>query len=169
MIPRSRPVRAAVGRICLFGLAGLWGCKEESLDSAADSEKALVAAVLAALADRDQGTLQGFLVSRKEYETLLWPEMPDGKYTPFGFVWGLNEVNSRKGLNEFLNEFGGVRLELVSIELPENSERYESFSLHQDVRVTARRTDSGEEGILPWLDVFVEHESGWKLLNYSEG
>ena len=127
-----------------------------------------MAAVLATLAVSDQGALQGFLVSREEYEHLLWPEMPDGQYTPFDFVWSLNKVGSRKGLRQLVNEFGGVSMEVVSVELPAEPEHYASFTLHQGVRVVVRRTDTGDEGILTSFDVFVEHESGWKLLNFNE-
>lgn len=158
----------------MLGLAAilLQGCSDAAarspLANAERSEGALVEAVLGALADKDRVALQGFLLSREEYETLLWPEMPDGEHTPFDFVWSLNETNSRKGLNQLLGTYGGLTLELVSVNFTEEPEVYESFTLHPGVEVEVRRTDTGEEGILPSFDVMVEYGGSWKLLNYDE-
>lgn len=132
------------------------------------TEEALVEAVLEASFAKDQVALQGFLVSRVEYETLLWPELPDREHTPFDFVWSLNAANSRKGLAQLLGSYGGMQLELVSINFTEEVEVYDGFRLHPGVEVTVRRAGTGEEGVLPSLDVFVEHGSGWKLVNYDE-
>lgn len=138
------------------------------LDNARPSAETLVTGVLQALHTSDDEALQRFLVTRDEYETALWPQMPDGEYTPFDFVWSLNVVNSRKGLRQLLDRFGGDRLELVSIQFTEEAESYEGFRIHPGARVVVRRTASGETGTLSSFDVFVEHESGWKLLNYDE-
>lgn len=166
----SRRVRRAL--TLGFAVLLLQACSDATarspLANAEGSEGALVEAVLGALADKDRVALQGFLVSRAEYETLLWPEMPDKEYTPFDFVWGLNRTNSDDALDELLATYGGLELEVVSIEFPEEPEAYDSFTLHPGVRVTVRRTDTGEEGVLPSFDVFVEHGGAWKLLNYDE-
>jgi hypothetical protein len=138
------------------------------LANARESEEALVEAVLEALALGDREALQGFLVSRSEYEGRLWPHMPDREHTTFGFVWGLNEVNSRKGLGQLLSQYGGVQLEFVELTFPSEPEVYDDFTLHFDVQVKVRRADTGEEGILPSFDVFVEYGDVWKLLNYDE-
>jgi hypothetical protein len=123
---------------------------------------------LGALADKDRVALQGFLLSREEYETHLWPELPDREYTPFEFVWSLNEANSRKGLSQLLSTYGGLELELVSIRFTEEPEVHDSFTLHPGAEVTVRRADTGDEGVLPSFDVLVEYGGGWKLLNYDE-
>ena len=57
---------------------------------------------------------------------------------------------------------------VVSITFPGQPEHYESFTLHQGVSVVVRRTDTGEEGILSSLDVFIEQSSGWRLPNHDE-
>jgi hypothetical protein len=139
-----------------------------ALANAAGSEEALVEAVLEALVDSDRVALQGFLVSREEYETLLWPHMPDQEYTPFEFVWGLNEVNTRKGLDQLLSGYGGIEMELVGMDFPSEPEVYDNFTFHIDVDVMVRRTDTEEVGVLPSFDVLVEYGGTWKLLNYDE-
>jgi hypothetical protein len=160
-------------RTVLWSLVAVWsafsGCKATgSLTNARSSEEALVEAVLEALSEGDQERLEALLVTREEYETLLWPAMPDGKYTPFEFVWGLNQANSRKGLRQLVHGYGSLPLELVSVELPNTPEKYRNFSLHQGVEVTLRRVDTGDVGILASFDVLVEYGGGWKLLNYDE-
>lgn len=160
-----------------FGLAlllagSLAGCAEAEASSpladAAPTQDALVRSVLEALAAKDQQKLRSLLVTKEEYEGLLWPEMPDGEYTPFSFVWSLTEVNSRKGLRQLLGTYGGLELELVSISFDEDPEEYEHFTLYPGAKVKVRRRDTGEEGIFPTFDVFVKYGRGWKLMNYDE-
>lgn len=139
-----------------------------SLDNTRPSAETLVAGVLEALAESDAEALERFLITRDEYQAALWPQMPDGEYTPFDFVWSLNDVNSRKGLRQLLSQFGGDRLELVSLRFTEAPESYEGFQLHSRAEVVVRRPETGETGTLSSFDVFVEHTSGWKLLNYDE-
>ena len=136
--------------------------------SARPSADALVESVLGALAAEDKDALEGFLVTRDEYETLLWPELPDGQYTPFEFVWSLAATNNRKGVRQALTEYGGLHLELVSVTFTEQPEEYQSFTLHPGVEVRVRRMDDGREGILPSFDVLLEYGGTWKLLNLDE-
>jgi len=138
------------------------------LADAKPSETALVQAVLDAVAVEDEATLKRFLVTRGEYEGILWPEMPDKDYTPFDFVWSLNETNSRKGLHQLLERYGGLPLEVVSVELGDDPEVYEDFTLYPDTKVRVRRTDTGQEGVLPSFDVLVRYGRSWKLMNYDE-
>ena len=135
------------------------------------SPEALVEAVLEALEAKDEEALRSFLITRQEYEAVLWPEMPDGQHTPFDFFWGMAFKGQKKGLSQLLTTYGGLDLELVSITLPtdENDlERYDSFTYHKRVEVVVRRRDTGDEGELPSFDVFLEHDGVWKLANYDE-
>lgn len=173
-LPKDHTIRRVSRRVVMAALIALTaqGCSQAAasprLENAERNEEALVEAVLEALSAEDRVALQGFLISRDEYETLLWQEMPDKEHTPFDFVWGLNEANTRKALSQLLSEYGGMELELVAVDFPEEPESYESFRLHMGVRVTVRRLDTGEEGILPTFDVLVEYGRQWKLLNYDE-
>jgi hypothetical protein len=139
-----------------------------ALTHAEGSAEELVEVALTAITDDDLEALGSLIITREEYETLLWPEMPDGEYTPFDFVWSLAETNNRKGVKQALSAFGGVPLELVSISFAEEPEVYQSFKLHPGVEVTVRRTDTGEEGLLPSFDVLVEYGGRWKLMNLDE-
>lgn len=145
-----------------------WGCADSPLEHAARSPESLVSSALAAVAAEDRGELERLLVTEGEYESLLWPEMPDKDYTRFDFVWSLVSANSRKGMRQVLSSYGGLKLELVSIEFEEEPEVYESFVLRPGARVVVRRADTGEEGVLATFDVFIEYGDAWKLLNYDE-
>lgn len=158
---------ASVSVLAPFGCGGD-AQASAPLANARESEEALVEAVLEALAREDREALQGFLVSRAEYEALLWPQLPDRGHTTFDFVWGLNEINSGKGLRQMLAEYGGMQLEFVGLTFPAEPEVHDDFTLHFDVQVKVRRTDTGQEGVLPSFDVFVDYGGGWKLLNYDE-
>ena len=67
------------------------------LSNARKTPEALAEAALAAIATEDVETLNQLLVTRDEYETLLWPSLPDGDYVSFDFVWGMSAPRSRKG------------------------------------------------------------------------
>ena len=170
-------VRAAGAWVALVAL--MWtgaACAGEAraevpLENVYASPEALVDAVLAALRAEDEEALQAFLISRSEYETALWPEMPDGDYTPFDFFWGMAALGQRKGLGQLINRYGGLDLEVVSITIPDDpdtKESYASFTFHKQVEVVVRRMDTGQEGELPSFDVFLEYGGAWKLANYDE-
>lgn len=144
------------------------GRADTPLANTRGSAEDVVKAVLDATKAKDRGALEALLVTREEYEGSLWPEMPDGKYTPFEFVWSLNATNSRKGLGQLLDRYGGLDLEFVRIEFTEEPEVYDDFTLHPGARVTVRRKDTGQEGVLPSFDVLVEFGKAWKLMNYDE-
>ncbi len=138
------------------------------LANAYKSPEALADAALAALAERDDVALRELMITREEYETLLWPSMPDREHMPFDFVWSVTGPRSRKARGEALDRFGGLPMELVSIELGDEVERYDDFALHKGATMKVRRGDTGEEGRLPMIDVLVELGGGWKFMNYVE-
>ena len=148
------------------------GCQDAAalspLENGAGSAEDLVESVLEALGDEDGERMASHLVTRAEYETLLWPEMPDGEFTPFEFIWGMAYPRTRKGHQQALDRYGGLDLELVSIEFSKDPEVYESFTLHKGAVVTVRRLDNGMEGELPTFDVFVDYGGAWKMLNFDE-
>ena len=148
------------------------GCSDlatgSPLANARKTPEALAEVALAAVTAEDHDALNALLVTREEYENLLWPEMPDGQHVTFEFVWGMSAPRSRKGRREVVNDFRGLPLELVSVDLGEETEEYESFTLWKDARMTVRRTDTGEEGVFPLMDVLVEMDGGWKFLNFRE-
>jgi hypothetical protein len=159
----------------LLGLATIWSgfaCSDlaeaSPLANARSSPEALARAALAAVTANDEEALSALMVTRDEYETLLWPSLPDGNQMPFDFVWSLTGPRSRKARREVLGEYGGLPLELVKVDLGEDIEEYEGFALYREARMTVRRKDDGREGVFPLMDVLVVMDGGWKFLNFVE-
>jgi len=138
------------------------------LANARTSPEALAEAALAAVTANDEEALSALMITRDEYETLLWPSLPDRNQMPFDFVWSLTGPRSRKARREVLGEYGGLPLELVGVDLGEDIEEYEEFVLYREARMTVRRTDNGREGTFPLMDVLVVMDGGWKFLNFVE-
>jgi hypothetical protein len=158
--------------LLVFSLGLTMACSDIAQDSplanARTSPEALAEAALRAMAEGDEDALAALMVTREEYETLLWPSLPDKDYVPFEFVWSLTGPRSRKARRVVMGDFQGVPLELVKVELGEEVEAYEGFSLFQEARMTVRRTDTGGEGPIPLMDVVVEMDGAWKFLNFAD-
>jgi len=139
------------------------------LSHARTTPEALAQAALRAIAIQDADSLGALLITREEYETLLWPRLPDAEQVPFSFVWGISEPRNRKGKREVLEDFRGIPLEVVRVELGDETEAYDQFVFYKGVRLVVRRTDTGQEGRMRFMDVLVEMEGGWKFMNFREG
>lgn len=167
-------IRRRRGHVLLW-LVTFWAvsaCSElaqgSPLANARTSPEALANAALAAVAANDEETLSALMITRDEYETLLWPSLPDRNQMPFDFVWSITGPRSRKARRVVLEEYGGLPLELVKVELGEDVEEYEAFTLYREARMTVRRTDTGQEGTFPLMDALVVLGGGWKFLNFVE-
>lgn len=147
------------------------GCSElaanSPLDGARSSPEALARTALESLRDEDAEALRTLLVSRDEYEELLWPSLPDRNHVPFEFIWSITSPRSSKALRYSMAEYGGRDLELVRVELGDDVEAYDTFVLHKDVSMILRDKETGHEGPV-LMDVLVEMKGGWKFLNFDE-
>lgn len=161
-------------RVALLGLALLapGACTDavasSPLANAYRSPEALAEAAVAALVAQDEAALAALAIGREEYETLLWPELPDGRNVTFDFVWGMSQPRTRKARRNQLRTYEGMPLEVVRVEPGEEKEVYESFTLHRDSRLIVRNTETGEEGRIPLMDVLVEMGGAWKFLNFRD-
>lgn len=132
------------------------------------SPETLAEAALEALFAGEEDALAALMVTREEYQTFLWPSLPDKNHVPFDFVWSLTGPRSRKARREVMGDYGKVPLELVKVDLGEDLESYDEFTLYRKARMTVRRTDTGAVGLIPLMDVVVEMGGGWKFLNFGE-
>jgi hypothetical protein len=163
----KRPGLLGMGLILLiFGCSGVQ--TESPLRNARTSPEALAEAALGAVSANEDGALASLMITREEYEDLLWPALPDRNQMPFDFAWSLTGPRSRKARAEVLGEFGGLALELVSVDLGQDIEKYPEFTLYRDARMTVRRLDTGQEGRFPLMDVLVDMGGAWKFLNFVE-
>jgi len=158
--------------LLLLAALSLSGCsdlaKDSPLANARTSPEALALAALEAVSADDEDSLASLMITREEYETLLWPSLPDRSYMPFDFVWSLTGPRSRKARREVLAEYGGMPLKVVRVDLGEDVEAYDDFTLYREARMTVRRADTGQEGTFPLMDVLVVMDGGWKFMNFVE-
>ena len=167
---RTRRLTRLVLGAAVFATAT--ACAEQGprspLGGAVGSPEALAEAALSALVANDDEALAALVVTREEYETLLWPALPDGEHVTFDFVWGMSMPRTRKARRDQLGQYGGLPLVLIRVELGEETEVYEGFTFHRGSRMWVRNSDSGVEGQLPLMDVLVEMAGGWKFLNFRD-
>jgi hypothetical protein len=157
----------------LFLAATASGCSDLAagtpLAEARRSPEALARAALDAIEAGDEERLAGLMISREEYETLLWPVLPDRNQMPFEFVWSITAPRSRKARRNALADYQGVPLELVRVEIGDDVEAYDAFVLHRRARMWVRRADTGDVGVLPLMDTLVQMDGGWKFMNFVDG
>jgi len=153
----------------LFGaLLSAGGCADTGLLGSQASADALARAVLDGLEARDRQALEALLVTGDEHRDLLWSELPESNHLRFDVARELNVRNTREGLTRALDRFGGQQYELVAIEFTDPPEVYETFTLHRGTALRVRRSSDGREGNLPILDVVLERNGNWKLMNFDE-
>ena len=160
---------ATLGLLLGIVLAGA-GCTEAGspLANARSTPEALATAALEAIEAEDEDALRTLMVTREEYETLLWPLLPDRHQMPFDFAWSVTGPRSRKARRQALSEYGGEPLALERVELGSEVERYEAFTLYRRSRIWVRRTDTGAVGMMPLMDTVVEMAGGWKFMNFVD-
>lgn len=160
--------RAAIGTVLLTTALVVTGCADSPLADARRSPQALARSALEALKQGEADGLDALRVTRDEYETLIWPVLPDRTQMPFEFVWSVTDPRSRKARRVAMAEYEGVPLELDRVELGTDVERYEELTLYRRSRMWVRRTDTGAVGILPLMDTLVEMGGGWKFMNFVD-
>ena len=158
--------------VVVVGLVAAGACSDLAASSplaeARRSPEALAQAALDALEAEDDDALAQLMVSRSEYLELLWPGLPDRNHVPFEFVWSMTAPRSRNARRHHLSEYGGRNLKLVRVDLGTETEAYGEFVFHKDARMTVRDAETGDEGMIPLMDVLVEMGGGWKFLNFED-
>lgn len=167
-VPRAAHTLVFVGLVVLAGCSDL--APDSPLANARRSPEALAQAALDAISAGDEDGLIGLMITREEYETLLWPILPDRNQMPFDFAWSITAPRSRKARRRAIADYEGIPLELVRVELGEgdNRESYDEFTLYRRSRMVVRRTDTGAEGMLPLMDTLVRMDGGWKFMNFVD-
>ncbi|MCL7972446.1 MAG: DUF2950 domain-containing protein [marine benthic group bacterium] len=163
---------SAVALVTVF-VPSMDACGEDlqarsGLAGAFPSPEAATQAALDALGAGDREAMEALLLTREEHRNLIWDQLPEREYFSFDYVRFLNEKNSGKALSQALGRYRGSELELLSLSFEKESETYSDFVLHRGAKLTVRRPSDGREGELQLVDVFVERNGGWKIMNYVE-
>lgn len=93
---------------------------------------------------------------------------PRARPISFEYPREWSERNSRKGLRNALERFGGTQFKLVKVEFTQGSEEYHDFTVSFGTKLHVRRVSDGQTGTLSLLDVMVVYDGRWKLMNYEE-
>jgi len=168
-----RALRGLAATLLVATLPLLAGCGQDlearsGLAGAYPSAEEITQAALDALRADDPAALRALLLTREEHRDLLWDELPERTYFSFDYVRLLNEHNTNKAIQRALERYRGADLEVVSVEFEKGTEEYSDFRLHRGAKLTVRRRSDGKEGEIDLVDVFVERNGGWKLMNYVE-
>lgn len=151
----------------------LYGCETAEAGSSAlpnsySSPGRLADAALTALIAGDREALEAMRITREEYETHLWDQLPESSDLPIDYVWMLNDRNSRNALNHAIEAMSGTEFRLMDVQFTRPSESYDGFTVHFGAEMLVQRAEDGAQGEIPLLDVMVEKDGGWKLLNFSD-
>lgn len=138
------------------------------LENAFEGRRALAEAVLEAIERRDREALERHLVTRAEHRTLLWNRLPESDYFTFEYARRLNERSTRKAILRALERYGGQPLRYADLTFEKDTEVYEDFVLHRGGSLRVRHAETGEEMVVPVLDVVLERHGGFKPMNYEE-
>lgn len=161
-------LRNTIPGLLLVLMLAACGGGDTALANARPTPDALASAALEAIEAGDEDALAGLMITRAEYETLLWPALPDRDQMPFEFAWSVTAPQSRKARRRALSEYHGVPMELERVELGDDVERHDGFALHRRSRIRVRRTDTGVVGMLPLMDGLVEMDGRWKFMNFVD-
>lgn len=179
MPPRRRDGTSG-GRVSLVLVLGLLPllpgpCVDDSsegqrLPGSVSSLDELATEVLAGLALADTLRLDRLRLTEFEHNELVYPELPAARPEnnhPAELAWANISTRDRLAKARLFAEFGGEDLDLVRAECVGPTERFESYVVHTDCRVTFRR--DGE--LLPPLQLFrdvLDWDGELKIFRYYE-
>jgi hypothetical protein len=124
--------------------------------------------ILAALAANDAGRMQALALGEGEFKALVWPSLPAARperNLPFSYVWGDLKQKSEASLARTLQEHGGKRYDLKSIQIADQPRQYPDFRVHEDVKFVV--VDSaGVERTLRLCGSLFERGGAWKIFSF---
>jgi hypothetical protein len=139
-----------------------------------ESPESIVGRALEAFASHDTTRLEELLITREEFEQIIYPEL--GEHYPAArdkrpearaFIWENQSASSRKALRKAMAELSGRRLSLVSLTLPRGGTRYSSYTIFEEPQVSVQ-LDDGTTAEMTALGSIVEIDGSYKLLSYRD-
>lgn len=144
------------------------GHAPRSLRFAQPTAEAVAAEVLQALATRDVERLERLLITRDEFCSLVWPELPsrDIPNLTCDWVWEAFEPMNRAKRVELMATHGGQQYHLVRLTCARHSS-YRTFTVHEKPRVTIKDGSGGEHD-LRLFGSLLQLDNQFKLLSFGE-
>ena len=132
------------------------------------SPDALAEAVLTALAEEDNASLEALPLSELEFRTVVWPELPSSRPDrglPFDYVWGDLHQKSTNARLRLIARHGGRRYELLGVEFDGETTTYETYRVHRETVLTVR-DQAGDEVTFALFGSILERDGEFKLFSY---
>lgn len=139
-----------------------------SLSHAADSPEALARSVLAHLAAQDRAGLERLMLTRDEFEALVWPHLPVSRpetNMPMSFVWNRLRQQSDGRLAQVVAAHGGAPYTFVAIAFTGERSSYGGVSVVRDSVITVR-TAAGSVERLELFGSMIEQDGRYKVFSF---
>ncbi len=154
----------------LFVVVAEAACRGGSppLDPVYPTKEALAQAVVDAMTARDVARLHELAVSRTEFTTHIWPQLPASKGglgMPVEYAWADTEMKSRGYLAVTLADIGGQSWTVTAIAFGRPPADYGGFRIHPDAKLSMRNA-SGQLSERRLFGSMIETPTGWKLSSY---
>lgn len=136
----------------------------------ARSPEALARLLLEALQVGDEHALHALRLTRAEFGTILWPELPESRpitHITVDDAWEMSNGQSLSGVSRAVSSYGSHQLELTHLE---SSERvpYRNFSLLRHVVLVCQDRSTGEEVRLKFASSFLERHGRYKVVTFRD-
>ena len=134
------------------------------------SKEALARLLLEALQVGDEHALQALRLTRAEFGTILWPEVPESRpitHITTDDAWEAYELQSRSGIVRTISSFGSHQLELVRVE-SSGPVSYRNFSLLRHVVLVCTDHSTGDEARLKFAPSFLERHGRYKVVTFRD-
>lgn len=132
----------------------------------AESPDALVKQVFAALERKDSAALQQLSISQDDFKKFVWPTFtapPTG--TNAEKFYKMYTASSDVGIDEYLKQYGGRKVEVLKVTLNPPSKQTKSYRLMPGAQI-ALRDESGQEKTVTMLGSVLERDGHYKVATY---
>lgn len=164
-------VRSSILLPLCLGLLFSAGCdilerEPRILSHAQPSAEALAEQVLEGLARQDQQSLRELVLTKEEFCTYVWPELPSSKVKNMtcDWVWNLFEPIDTAGLQQTLARYGGEKYALVRVRFAKGTTEYDTFKVHNNTRMVVKDRAGQEKEIK--LGSMLEMDGQFKLFSF---
>jgi hypothetical protein len=136
----------------------------------AHSQEALARLLLEALQVGDEHALHALRLTRAEFSTILWPELPESRpitHITVDDAWEMSNGQSLSGVSRAVSAYGSHQLEFVRLESSEPI-AYRNFSLLRQVIIVCQDWSTGGEVRLKFASSFLERHGRYKVVTFRD-
>ena len=145
------------------------GCRAPALVTGTlPSPEALAAAVLDALASRDDARLRALALSEAEFRARIWPELPASRperNLTADYVWRDLAQKSEASLRILMARLGGQRLTLRAVHVGGETTPYATFAVSRNTELVVADEDGAEQRIRVFGSI-LRVDGGVKVFSY---